>query len=301
MITKHLLLATSALAAVSLAAVPALADGGEAPREYREKDHEPPPPPPPPAPPPVHQEMRGSYDTCDAGRVCNGGIGSGLYISVLGGGDWSEDQLNYRFAANTGGPVPPAYYAYQDHEPDTGFVVGGAIGYNLCCWLPGLRGELEVSYRRTSISGYHEDGTDNLASTAQVPNETGQIEGHFSSFALMANVWYDFDFGGFNPYIGGGVGWGQSRFKANYFNALPVVTVPLGEVNETDTGFAYQVGAGFHIPIDHGVRLGLGYRYTDLGKFEFQMPTPWVHASVNGVNFDQKHHSAVLDLTFDID
>lgn len=303
MTMRHLLLATTALAAVSFAAVPALADGGEAPREYRERDREPPPPPPPPPPkpkPPAPPEMRGTYDGCDYGRMCDGGIGSGLYISVLGGGNWSEDHENYHFAAMPTAP-PPAVYAYQEHKPDTGFVVGGAIGYNLCCWLPGLRGELEATYRRTKFSGYHEDGTDNLLSTAQVPNETGPIEGHMSSFALMANVWYDFDLGGFNPYIGGGIGWGQSRFKGNYFNALPVTTVPLGAIDETDTGFVYQLGAGFNVPIDHGVRLGLGYRFVDLGKFDFEMPMPWVHPLVNGVSFDQQQHSAVVNVTFDID
>jgi opacity protein-like surface antigen len=296
--TRHLLLATTALAAFAMTAVPALADGGEAPREYRERDPlPPPPPPPPPAPPP---EIRGSYDTCASGRLCNGGTGSGLYVSVLGGGNWSDDQINYRFAAIPTAP-PPAVYAYQEHSPDTGFVVGGAIGYNLCCWLPGLRGELEVSYRRTSITGYHEDGTDNLLSTAQVPNETGPIDGHISSFALMANVWYDFDLGGFNPYIGGGIGYGRSQFKANYFNALPVTTVALAAVEQTDSGFAYQLGAGFHVPIDHGVRLGMGYRYVDLGDFELENAQPWVHALVQGVVFEQKQHSAVVNLTFDID
>lgn len=301
MTTKHLLLATTAMAAVCFAAVPALADGGEAPKEYRERDREPPPPPPPPPPPkPQPPALKGSYDSCTGGQFCEGGKGNGWYISVLGGGNWSDDQQNYRFAANPTSP-PAAYYAYQEHEPDTGFVVGGAIGYNLCCWLPGLRGELEVSYRRTGFTGYHEDGTDNLNSTAQVPDNTGLIEGHFSSFALMANVWYDFDLGGFNPYIGGGIGWGHSRFKANFYDALPVTTVPLGEIDKTDSGFAYQLGAGFNIPIDRGVRMGIGYRFVDLGDFEFRMPMPWVNPLVSVVEFDQQQHSAVVNLTFDLD
>jgi opacity protein-like surface antigen len=208
--------------------------------------------------------------------------------------------VNYHFAANPT-PPPPAFYAYQEHEPDTGFVVGGAIGYDLCCWLPGLRGELEVAYRRNKLTGYHEDGTDNLASTLQVSDNNGPIDGTMSSFTLMANVWYDFDLGGFNPYFGGGVGWGHSRYRATYIDALPATDVVLGAVNETDTGFAYQLGAGFRIPIDHGVRLGVGYRYTDLGKFEFQMPTPWVNALVSNIEFEQKHHSAVVDLSFSLD
>ena len=44
MTTRHLLLATTALAAFALSAVPAMADGGEPPPGYR--DREPPPPPP---------------------------------------------------------------------------------------------------------------------------------------------------------------------------------------------------------------------------------------------------------------
>lgn len=299
MTIRHLLMATTALAAFAVTAVPAMADGGEPPPGYR--DREPPPPPPPPPPkPPAPPEIRGSYDPCNGARVCAGGSGSGWYISVLGGGNWSEDQENYRFSLDTAAPNG-AVYAYQNHEPDTGFVVGGAIGYNLCCWLPGLRGELELTYRRTGITGFHSDGTDNTASTAEVPDNTGLIDGHFSSFALMANVWYDFDFGGFNPYIGGGIGWGHSRFKANFYDALPVTTVHLGVVDETDTGFVYQLGAGFHVPLDKGVRMGIGYRFVDLGDFEFQMPDPWVNALVSGVQFDQQQHSAVVNLTFDLD
>jgi opacity protein-like surface antigen len=308
MMMKHLLLATTAIVAVSVASVPAMADGGEPPPGYRERDQPPPPPPPPPppqaqVPPPV--EMRRGYTDCLGGPTCEGGKGSGWYISVLGGGNWiADDNINYRFAAVTSAPQG-AVYAYQDFEADAGFVVGAAVGRDLCCWVPGLRGELELSYRRNYISGYHEDGTDNLASTNQIPDVTGPLDGHISSWALMANVWYDFDLGGVNPYVGGGIGWGHSRFKANYFNTT--FSAPHGAVDETDNGFVYQLGAGLNVPITHGARLGLGYRYTDFGEFQFNMPplalgaVPWVHPAVSSVTFDNKHHSAMINLTVDID
>jgi opacity protein-like surface antigen len=269
---RQILLATTATASVSI--MTAAAHAGASPR------------------PP---EMRGSH-ACEGVQVCAGGNGSGWYISVLGGANWAETQENYRFAA--GSAPQGAYYAYQDHEPDTGFVVGGAIGRDLCCWIPGLRGEVELTYRRNSILGYHEDGTDNLASTNEVPDVTGPLDGHVSSFALMANVWYDFDLGaGFKPYVGGGVGWARSQFKINYFDTTFSDTY--AALDETDSGFAYQLGVGFNYAFSQGARFGVGYRYIDLGSFETTIP--WAHASVNSVTFDQQHHSAMVNLSFDID
>lgn len=301
MTMKQILLATTALAAASFAAMPAFADGGNPPPSH-EKPTPPAPPPQPPEPPMAPQppkEMRGGYSDCLGGSVCEGGKGSGFYISVLGGGNWSDDHRNDRFALNSG-TSPEAFYSYQAYKPDTGFVVGGAVGYDLCCWLPGLRGELELTYRRTSIKkGYHEDGTDTANSSSKSSDNSGPFTGHISSFALMANVWYDFDLGGINPYIGGGIGWAQNRFNADYFSGT--FSSPLGAVDETDTGFAYQLGAGFNVPVSQGVRLGLGYRFVDLGKLEFEMPNPWVAPLVSHVSFDQQQHSAVVNLTFDID
>jgi opacity protein-like surface antigen len=304
MTLRTLLLATTAIAAVSAAAIPALADGGEGPREFRERDTPPPPPPPPQpqVPPPV--EMRRSIPDCLGGPTCEGGKGSGWYVSVLGGGNWiADDNINYRFAAVSSAPQG-AVYAYQDFEADAGFVVGAAVGRDLCCWIPGLRGELELTYRRNYVRGYHEDGTDNLFSSNQIPDVTGPLDGHISTFAIMANVWYDFDLGGVNPYFGGGIGWGHSRFKANYFNTT--FSAPFGAVDETDTGFAYQLGAGFNVPIAQGARLGVGYRYTDFGEFQFNMPpatggVPWVHPAVSSVTFENKHHSALVNISVDID
>lgn len=305
MTMKQILLATTALAVASAMAVPAMADGGQRPPPPEER-YTPPPKPQPPKPQPP---LRGSYDDCLGGSTCDGGRGSGWYISVLGGGNWADGQENYRFAANPTGPgsalVPDAFYAYQDHQADTGFVVGAAVGRDLCCWVPGLRGEVELTYRRNKITGFHEDGTDNLASTAQVPDVTGPLDGTISSFAIMANVWYDIDLGGFNPYFGGGIGWGRSQFKVNYFDTT--FSDQHGSVDEKDSGFAYQLGAGFNIPIGQGTRLGVGYRFVDLGEMEFRMPgtaqggVPWVNGLVNGVTFDQQYHSAVANLTFDID
>ncbi|HAH09137.1 MAG TPA: hypothetical protein DCL48_03445, partial [Alphaproteobacteria bacterium] len=190
---KLVLLTSTAVVSVSLFATGAQAEGPPS-------NYEPPPEVefrPPPPPPPVLRPSQ-AKPCCEP---------SGWYVSVLGGGNWTDDQLAYHFAANPsgGGSAPDAFYAYQEYKAETGFVVGAAVGKDLCCWLPGLRGEVELTYRRNEVNGYHEDGTDTLASSNQQPDVTGPIEGTISSWALMANLWYDFKVDKHVvPYIGGG-------------------------------------------------------------------------------------------------
>lgn len=197
-----------------------------------------------------------------------------FYVSVLGGANWWVDQTR---ATNN---------STFHFDADTGFVLGGAFGVHLDNWLHGLRAELEASYRRNHING-HWTSTDG--------GDTGPINGHVSTFAVMANVWYDIDCGSkFKPYIGGGAGWARSHFDAVAFTTRGDTT---GTTSLDASGFAWQLGVGVNYEIMRGVDLGLGYRF---------MVDPRLHLGGEGISeqsitLDNQSHSVAISLTIDID
>lgn len=170
----------------------------------------------------------------------------GLYISVFGGANFQPDQSAR--TTDTGWLVST--------DADTGFVIGGAIGTSLDNWAKGLRVEAEVSYRRNDVGGNW---------TSSTGDTGGFVDGNASTFAIMANVWYDIDIGNkVRPYIGGGVGWGRARLDQGLFTTFTSsgATTGIRDVSDiTNSGFAWQLGLGINYEVAPDVDVGLGYRY----------------------------------------
>jgi OOP family OmpA-OmpF porin len=206
-----------------------------------------------------------------------------LYITVLGGANWWEDQSQ---------STRPSTVIHFD--ADTGFVLGGAFGLHLDRWLHGLRAELEASYRRNEINGHWFSSE----------TETGPVRGHVSTFAIMANVWYDIDIGSkVKPYIGGGVGWARSHFGGAILTSSGGTRSGEGTTAFDAAGFAYQLGVGFTYEIMRGVDLGLGYRYEVDPRLTFKDGGEFGGESFGGENYtlDNRNHSVALTLTIDVD
>jgi opacity protein-like surface antigen len=188
------------------------------------------------------------------------------YISVLGGANFTKDKS---FAHSATFTAPSSSFGSSaltgSYDADTGFIVGAAVGKDLGHILKGLRGEVEVTYRRNRWDGgYSFTYTTNSTTVSSV---FGSMNGHVSSWAIMANAWYDIDLGGkFKPYLGGGIGWAKNRYKANVYQFSS--SSALTALDETDSGFAYQLGAGFNLQVSEHAKVGVGYRYADLGDFE---------------------------------
>ena len=186
----------------------------------------------------------------------------------------------------------------------TGFVLGGAVGVQLTNWVDGLRAELEASYRRNHIHGnwnthitthFHSGGEGSRSTTREAQ---GTLLGHMSTFAIMANVWYDIDIGSkLKPYVGGGAGWARSRLE---FVAMTTTfnTSSNSFANER-SGFAYQLGLGANYEIMRDTSIGIGYRYfrgPDVniffeGKFGTTIP----------IKFRNEDQSVDVSLTIGID
>ena len=205
-----------------------------------------------------------------------------LYVSVFGGANWQADSSG---AFSTG--TAESFRV----DPDTGFVVGGAVGAKLTNWLNGLRAEVEVAYRRNDLGG---------AWTISSSSTGGVIDGNSSNFSVMANVWYDFDMGWkIKPYLGGGVGWARAKADgaaATTFTSATLTTGVYTTFNLNASGFAWQLGVGFNYEAAPGVDVGVGYRY-----FEGQDFSPFF-AGKNAVygRLENQNHSVMVNLTIDV-
>ncbi len=230
---------------------------------------------------------------------------NGFYFSAFGGANFiqSKDAL----LTNNNGNTFAARF-----DPDTGFLIGGAVGIGVDHWLQGLKVELEASYRRNDVGGQWAVTTnDSLLGVGAQAVTSGPISANMSTFALMANAWYEFEIGTrFKPYFGGGVGWARAQLDGAFeFDRVRNAGVnaqvnQFGEFTNERSGFAYQLGAGITSQVMPGVSLGLGYRYFDGPNTEIffggKIGQVSAQASSSTIKFDNVNHSVALSLNIDI-
>lgn len=176
-----------------------------------------------------------------------------LYGSFFGGVNLLGEVESEDFA-----PIGFPGYSY-DIEFDTGFVIGAALGTELA---NGLRVEGEIAFRGNDL--------DQLTVNTPLGPLVYDIEGDAETLSLMANAWYDFELGGggFQPYVGGGVGF---------------ATVDIDD--EDDSVFAFQVGAGVSFPLSGQIAITGDYRFfmvTDPNYFGIDFSVPGQHTFMVG-------------------
>ena len=119
---------------------------------------------------------------------------------------------------------PSGFLAAVDAEIefDTGFNVGGSVGYN---FGNNLRAEGEVAYRAADISDITALG---ISASSVGFIVTGDVE----VISFMANAFYDIPTGSdWTPFVGAGLG-------------AAMVSLSLLGADDDDTVLAYQIGAG---------------------------------------------------------
>jgi outer membrane protein OmpA-like peptidoglycan-associated protein len=121
-------------------------------------------------------------------------------------------------------------------------------------------------------------------------NDFSDFDGDVTAWALMANLYYDFNRGGrFEPYVGLGVGGAQIETGG--------VIGPIS-FDDDDTVFAYQAMIGVAIGLSQQWDLDLGYKYfvaPDVGVdgiFDIETPEP---ISFDG---DYEHQAVTLGLRY---
>jgi OmpA-OmpF porin, OOP family len=136
----------------------------------------------------------------------------------------------------------------------TGFNVSGELGYDFGLFRTGF----ELGYQRAALGDVN-----NLANIAAVgANGTNSVaSGNVSALSFMLNGL--FDFGSSDSWagsVGGGVGIAQ--YKASKF----ATGTRAAFLDDSDTGFAWQVLAGIRKSISDNVDLNLGYKYFNIPK-----------------------------------
>jgi opacity protein-like surface antigen len=233
-------------------------------------------------------------------------VAEGPYLSVSGGTTFIQDKDGEFEQFFRGSNTYGAHF-----DPDAGFLISTALGLELDHWLAGLKVEIEGSYRRNHVGG---GWTRTETEVVIHALSSGPIDAHLSTFALMANAWYEFSIGSrFKPYFGGGIGWARSQVDGVFVEPTNVVQGLADTINPFEgfhvenSGFAYQLGAGITSQISPGVSLGLGYRFFDGPNNEFffgsAIPSLTAAASSAGeghVKFDNVEQSVILSLSIDV-
>ena len=158
------------------------------------------------------------------------------YFKLFGGAVIMDD------VNGTSGGVP------VEIEFDTGWTIGGAVGYNLS---PQLALEGELSYLTADLDSGTAGGV------------TVSIDGDYSTFLALANiVFHPFADAGFDPYIGAGAGVAIAELDINSIGGVAVNS------SESSEDLALQGTAGLDFDIGTGSSIGAQYRYlwTDTGS-----------------------------------
>ena len=165
--------------------------------------------------------------------------------------------------------------ATGDVSFDNGFGIAGSIGH---AFGP-IRVEGELSYRKndlddvTSVAGLA--GTIIFTTTGAV-----SLGGDVSSFGFMANAFYDFDAGdNWAPFLMAGLGGAKINIDADTVNSVAVI------YDESDTVFAYQIGAGVAYNFTPQTAVNVQYRIMGTADPEFSDGTVVIDGEYMSHNF----------------
>ncbi len=198
---------------------------------------------------------------------------NGLYVSGGLGGNYMQNVDVSRNSAAGGGS--------GDIELNFGWMGAAAIGWG---FGNGIRAEIEGNYRANDL-----DKLNGYGGAANGVSAGGTIR----QYAVMANAWWDYDFGWpVIPTIGAGVGYGW----ANLDNARIAPTATGAVADDTQGGFAYQLMLGLILPIDQTGQLAasLEYRFFSILEQDFDLRGTSGRASVG----DFMNHSLMLGLRY---
>ncbi len=224
--------------------------------------------------------------TTNAGRITaiSAALGALLMATASAGaaesqGVYVRADLGGSFARSPGGTVADGNGFSGNLRSSAVFEIGA--GYQLPY---NLRVDLTAGYRpslairsRESISGFDL-----------------QADAGLKTWTVMANAYYDIDTGtAFTPYVGAGAGVA--------FNRLNSITYRFGAAEFQENGkntnrFAWSVTAGAAYAVTPAIKVDLGYRYLDAGRFETSGVT--TNGPVTPVKGDVRTHEIKLGLRY---
>ena len=134
---------------------------------------------------------------------------------------------------------------------DYGFDAGGVVGYD----FGPVRIEAEARYAEANVDQVTVGNTGFLASNVRARPGVYPASGQIDSLAFMVNGLADFGpDDGLQGFVGGGVGVARTGLDARIVQRDP------SGIDDSDTGFAWQVLAGVRAPLTENIDVGLKYR-----------------------------------------
>lgn len=191
--------------------------------------------------------------SCGASAATLGGydIGTPYVRGDIGGAFPAFDRFKSDNPDAANSLLPPGGRIVGDADATEAFDIGAGTRLT-----PYLRWDATLSY----IPSMRFSGGDNIGAgsveTANIDSLVGMINGYVDLAGLAPGM-----FGPFQPYVDGGVG-AASNHIGNMGSTLAG-----GQIfGNTDTSFAWGLGAGVGIGLTHNTVLDISYRYLDLGE-----------------------------------
>ena len=132
-----------------------------------------------------------------------------------------------------------------------GFALTGAVGKK----FNNMRLEGELSYRRNDLDKLTISSA-TVGGQTFIGNASASLSGDTTSFGLMANGYYDFaNESKWTPFVMAGVGLSRQSL---YVTKVGNVST---SYNQSDTVFAYQVGAGIGYSVTDSTKITAQYRF----------------------------------------
>lgn len=180
---------------------------------------------------------------------------TGFYVGVNAGAVFTDADIRTEGnAANTIANVAANRRPASLSQDETGFTIGGQVGYNYQIGNIVLGAEADLAYtdisRRTSFTSTLND----RAVFSQDLEYLGTVR---------ARVGYAFD--RFMIYATGGLAYGEAKNRADFY--ANTIGNPLQFTGgKSDVEFGYAVGGGVEYAFTNNISLKAEYLYYDLGK-----------------------------------
>jgi outer membrane protein OmpA-like peptidoglycan-associated protein/opacity protein-like surface antigen len=168
----------------------------------------------------------------------------------------------------------------------TGYDFGGIVGYDFGF----IRLEAEGSYRDADLKTIQVLGAPGVATVGTASTITGTYPagGDASVLSFMVNAMADFGpDDGLQGFVGGGVGVARTKF-----NGSTIQLSGPGFIDDSDSGFAWQLLAGVRAPLTDNIDVGLKYRYFNTSNLDL------VDSRGNDVQTKWKSHSLLGTIGF---
>jgi OmpA-OmpF porin, OOP family len=147
----------------------------------------------------------------------------------------------------------------------TGYDIGLVGGYDFGL----IRAEVDLAYKN---AGVNEVVLGDLGGQA-CPTVSSCIidaDGDGSVLSAMANLILDFgDNDGLNGFVGAGVGMSRVSIDTDFNGTFPTIPDTNFGFDDEDSAAAWQLIAGFRVPVSQNIDAGVKYRFFNTRELEF--------------------------------